>query len=384
MTAVRRSGGRAVGTTALAAVLLTASPPDRLAAQDSQFGIRGLGMPGRFETVRARATGGAFAPFDAMSPLMEAQLGDVPRLTATAMGGTSYRDADLDGRTTSLRTTRFPVLGFAQPVFRRLILSGSYSTYLDKSWRVTIRDSMVLRGTMQPYTDDILSDGGVADLRVAAAARVSAHLAVGVGVHLLSGSARMAALRTFDAVGGDTLYQPLLQREDVRYTGLGVSGSALAVLGSRLRLAAFARADNRLRAWGGGGDQPASEADLPSAVGGAVGWWPSPSARFAAAVAWRSWSRAGPNAFNTVSWSAGAELGGAFSPVRLGVRGGRLPFGPGATAPKELGFAVGTGMAFSQGRALLDVGVEHLRRTGSGGGLTERVWTFLAGLTIRP
>ncbi|MGH7548393.1 MAG: hypothetical protein ACREMM_09475 [Gemmatimonadales bacterium] len=362
-------------------MLLSAYPPTRLTAQDSQFGIRGLGTPGRFETVRARATGGAFAPFDAMSPLMEAQLGDVPRLTATAMGGTSYRDADLDGRTTSLRGTRFPVLGFAQPVFRRLILSGSYSTYLDKSWHVTIRDSTVLRGTMQPYTDDISSDGGVADLRVAAAARVSAHLAVGVGVHLLSGSARMAALRTFDAVGGDTLYQPLLQREDVRYTGLGISGSALAVVGSRLRLAAFARADNRLRAWVGG-DQLASEADLPSAVGGAVGWWPSPSARFAVAVARRSWADAGPNAFNTVSWSAGAELGGAFSPVRLGVRGGRLPFGPGATAPQELGFAVGTGMAFSQGRALLDVGVEHLRRTG--GGLTERVWTFLAGLTIRP
>ncbi|HEU5260887.1 MAG TPA: hypothetical protein VFU41_05610 [Gemmatimonadales bacterium] len=362
-------------------MLLSAYPSSRLTAQDSQFGIQGLGTPGRFETVRARATGGAFAPFDAMSPLMEAQLGDVPGLTATAMGGTSYRDADLDGRTTSLRATRFPVLGFAQPMFRRLIVSGSYSTYLDKSWQVTLRDSIVLRGTMQPYTDDISSDGGVADLRIAAAARVSAHLAVGAGVHLLSGSARMAALRTFDAVGGDTLYQPLLQREDVRYTGLGFSGSALAVLGSSLRLAAFARADKRLRAWLGD-DQLASEADLPSAVGGAVGWWPSPSARFAAAVAWRSWADAGPQAFNTVNWSAGAELGGRFSPVRLGVRGGRLPFGPGPSAPKELGFAAGTGMAFSQGRALLDVGVEHLRRTGSG--LTERVWTFLAGLTIRP
>ena len=48
----RRTGGRAVGTAVLAAMLLTARPPDRLAAQDSQFGIRGLGTPGRWESVR--------------------------------------------------------------------------------------------------------------------------------------------------------------------------------------------------------------------------------------------------------------------------------------------------------------------------------------------
>ena len=85
---VRRSGGRAVGTAVLAAMFLTASPSDRLTAQDSQFGIRGLGTPGRWESVRARSSGGAFAPFDALSPLMEAPLADISTLTATAAGGT--------------------------------------------------------------------------------------------------------------------------------------------------------------------------------------------------------------------------------------------------------------------------------------------------------
>src|SRR5207253_67642 len=42
-----------------AAVLLSAGTPVRLSAQDSQFGVRGLGTPGRFETARARSTGGA-------------------------------------------------------------------------------------------------------------------------------------------------------------------------------------------------------------------------------------------------------------------------------------------------------------------------------------
>src|SRR5205814_5114378 len=85
MTADRRTGGRGVATAVLAAVFLTTSPPDRLTAQDSQFGIRGLGTPGRWESVRSRSTAGAFAPFDPLSPLSEAGLADVPQLTATAM-----------------------------------------------------------------------------------------------------------------------------------------------------------------------------------------------------------------------------------------------------------------------------------------------------------
>ncbi|PYO74762.1 MAG: hypothetical protein DMD67_13085, partial [Gemmatimonadetes bacterium] len=50
------------------------------AAQDSQFGVRGLGTPGRYESVRARSTGGAFTPFDPLSPLTEAPLADLAAL----------------------------------------------------------------------------------------------------------------------------------------------------------------------------------------------------------------------------------------------------------------------------------------------------------------
>ncbi|HXL10598.1 MAG TPA: hypothetical protein VN955_04345, partial [Gemmatimonadales bacterium] len=66
-----------------------------------------------------RSTGGAFGPFDALSPLTEASLGDLQGLAATAMGGTSYRDVDAAGATTSLRATRFPVMVLAGPVFGR-------------------------------------------------------------------------------------------------------------------------------------------------------------------------------------------------------------------------------------------------------------------------
>jgi len=368
-----------VGKMEGAVLLLSILPSFPLSAQDSQFGIRGLGTPGRFETVRARTTGGALGPFDALSPLSEASLADLPQLTATAMGGTSYRTADVagsSGATTSFRSTRFPVMGLAGPVLGRLVLAGGFTTYLDRTWDVRIRDSMSLRGGMQPYTDELTSDGGVTNLRLAAALRVSGRLAIGAAVHVLSGSTRETATRTFD----DTTYHQVRQNDEVRYDGVGVSGSALLDVLPTLRLAAFARSDNRLRARLG--DVVTAQTDLPTTLGGGLRWAPSPSVRLAGAVTRRSWADAGAGAFNTVSWSAGLEVGAGFAPLRVGARGGQLPFGAGTTAPTELAFAFGTGRAFSQGRALLDLGLEHLRRTG--GGLSERVWTFLVGFTVRP
>lgn len=371
-----RTGGRAVATAVLAAVFLTANPPDRLTAQDSQFGIRGLGTPGRWESVRSRSTGGAFGPFDPLSPLSEAGLADVPQLTATAMQTASYRDAAVAGTTSALRATRFPLLNVAGRVHRRLAIAAGFTTYLDRSWDVTQRDSVLLRGTLERYTDEVTSDGSIADLRLAAASRLSRRIAVGAGLHLLSGSTRETAERRFD----DTTFHTVQQFAEVRYSGIGVSGSLLLGVAPGLSLTGWARADNRLRATVA--DTTSAETDLPRMAGGGILLAPSPSVRFAASVAWRGWARAGAGAFDTWSWSAGTEIGSGRMPLRFGVRGGQMPFGPGPTAPTEFAAAAGTGRAFAQGRALLDVGVERLERRG--GGLTERVWTALVGLTVRP
>jgi len=376
MTADRRSGGRAVGTVLLAVAALTASRPDRLIAQDSQFGIRSLGTPGRWESVRSRSTGGAFAPFDPLSPLAEAPLADVPQLVATAMQAASYREAEVAGTTSALRETRYPLLNVTGRVHPRLAIAAGYTTYLDRSWDVTLRDSVPLRGGLERYTDEVTSDGSIADLRVAAASRLTRRIAIGAGLHLLAGSTRETAERRFD----DTTFHTVQQLAEVRYSGVGVSGSLLLGVAPGLSVIGWARADNRLRATVA--DTTSAETDLPRMAGGGILLAPSPSVRFGGSVAWRGWARAGGGAFDTWSWSAGAEIGSGHTPLRFGVRGGQLPFGPGPTAPTEFAAAAGTGRAFAQGRALLDVGVERLERRG--GGLTERVWTALVGLTVRP
>jgi hypothetical protein len=346
-------------------------------AQDSQFGIRGLGTPGRWESVRARGTGGAFAPFDAFSPLLEASVADVQRVSASVTGGTSWRTADVGSESSSLRASRFPALVIAGPVTRRLVLAGGFSTYLDRSFGVVTRDTITLRGNPEPVTDEITSDGAITDLRLAVAARVHRRLALGFAVHGLTGSTRVTAVRRFN---DSTTYLTSTANDDIAYHGLGGSASALFDLNADLRVAAWARSDTHLRADVRG--RTVADDDLPFSFGGGVRWRPGTQAVVAAAVAWRYWAGAGLNAHDTFNWSLGTELGSSPSPVRFGVRGGQMAFGPGAKAPTEFGISAGLGKQFSGGRGRLDFGLERLERKGAG--LTEHVWTFLLGLTVRP
>jgi hypothetical protein len=351
-------------------------------AQDSQFGIRGLGVPGRWESVRARAMGGASAPFDPFSPLMEASVADIRRVTAGITGGTSWRRTEIAGDDASLRATRFPAFVLAGPLAGRVVIAAGFSTYLDKTFGVATRDTIDLRGQPEGVSDEISSDGAVSDLRLALAARLHRRLALGVAIHGLTGSTRVVARRQFD---DSTNYRTSAAREDVAYGGFGASASALLDVGSSLRLAGWVRSDTKLIADVRG--RTAMTQDLPFAAGGGVRWRAGTEAMLTGAVAWRYWAGAGPNSYDTFNWSLGAEVGSARLPLRVGVRGGQLPFGPaasggGGTAPTEVAIAGGIGRQFSQDRGRLDLTLERLER--KGGGLTEHVWSVLLGLTVRP
>ena len=131
------------------------------------------------------------------------------------------------------------------------------------------------------------------------------------------------------------------------------------------------------------GGRTVAENDLPLMYGAGVQWHAGTQANVAGTVTWRNWAGVAtiPNAHDTFNWSVGAEIGRPGSPFRFGLRGGQLPFGIGKT-PTEVGYSAGLGRQFSGGRGRLDIGIERLQRIGTG--LTERVWTFLLGLTVRP
>ena len=374
---VRRSDGRTAVVIVAVTLLAAVWPTGRVAAQDSQFGIRGLGTPGKWESVRARSTGGAFAPFDAFSPLTDAVLADVRRMSASVTSGASWRSIDAGGLQSSLRGTRFPAMVITGPVTRRIVVGGGFTTYLDRSFGVVIQDTIDLRGVQQPVTDQITSDGAVSDLRIAVAARLHNRLALGLGLHRLTGSTRVVATRSF----ADSSYRSTTARDEVAYGGVGGSASLLFDVTSDLRVAGWFRSDSRLRADVGG--TTVAENDLPRMYGAGVQWRAGAQASVAGTVSWRNWGavQSVANAHDTFNWSFGAEIGSPGSPLRLGARGGQLPFGVGK-APTEVGYSAGLGRQFSGGRGRLDVGLERLQRTGLG--LSERVWTVLVGLTVRP
>ena len=358
----------------LAGAVLGAARPAR--AQDSDFGIRSLGTPGRWESVRARTTGGAFAAFDPSSGLTEAALVQAGTLTATATAGSSYRRTETATSSANLRTARFPLFSVGGPLARRVFFGIGFATYLDRSFDVTTRDSSVVRGATTRYSDEFASDGGVSDLRAAGGVRLGSRLALGLVVHMLTGSTRITATRRFDDT---TAYATVLDSEVVRQTGFGVSGSALVALTPALAVIGFARKDATLHAHVG--NLETSQTTLPTTLGAAVQLTLSPVFRVGGSVLWRSWSNAGPNAFNTLGVSGGVEIGGARGTFRFGARAGTLPFGPGSSAPHEWGVAGGVGRTFAGGRAVVDLGLEHLIR--DGGGLHERVVTALVGVTVK-
>lgn len=378
---MRTMGGRADGrmgrVTLMAVISLTIGLAAHLPAQDSQFGIRGLGTPGKQESVRSRSTGGAFALFDPFSPVSEVAIGDVRRVSASVTTGTSWRTIDpLGGTESSLRGTRFPALVIAGPLTRRISIGGSFATYLDRTFGVINKDTLDLRGVPQPITDEITSDGAVTDIRLAVAARVGRRLGLGFGIHRITGSSRVIATRTF----ADTLnYHTSSSRDEVAYGANGASFSALLDVRQNVRVAGWLRSDSKLRADVGG--RTVAENDLPVAYGAGVLWRAGSEAGIGGSVAWHKWGVSGTNAHDTFNWSLGAELGPASSIFRAGVRGGQLAFGIGQT-PTERGYSAGLGRQFAGGRGRLDIGIERVDRKGTG--LNERVWTFLLGLTVRP
>ena len=350
----------------------------RAQAQDSEFGIRGLGSPGHWESAGSRMTAGAFAAFDELSALADASLAFQTKLTATANSATSRRTVDVGAGGATITATRFPLFQVSGPVYRRVVVGGGYSAYLDQTYRVLNRDTLVIRGDSQVVTDELRGDGGVSDLRLAVATAVGSHLYVGAGIHGLTGSTRVRASRLF---ADTSQYRSYLQQGEIRYEGLGGSVSAIVDFADRVMLAVYGRSDGQLQE--NLDPNISAKRDLPYTLGAAARLRLAAAVSLAGSVTYRNWSvSADSNAYNTLDWSVGAEVGGSKLPLRFGVRGGQLPFGPGGQAPKEIGGAAGTGFGFAKGHGRFDIGVEYLQRTG--GAFRETVWTTFAGLTVRP
>ncbi len=380
----------------LLAVFLLAIPGTVL-AQSSQFGVNGLGLTSRQMSPRALATGGSFGLFDPTSAVNPAAVREYARFNASFTILQNYRSSSGPQQSATGRDTRFPLVAVGGPIpGTSLALGATFANYTDRDFLLPAADTVDLRGSPVPVFDTLTSTGGLSDLGLLAAIRQSGW-SLGTGLHVITGSARISLSRAF----GDTLYQPVNQKAEISYAGLGVSAGLLRAIGHHAALAAFVRLDGHANV-----DRDSSRVgavELPWSFGGSLRWRPAARLDLAATVSSRRWGAAdsdlralgGTGARNTVDISAGAEwLRSARDPDRLPLRVGAhyrtLPFPATSGAqPREMGLALGTAMVVArQGSAgsptgLVSLSLDYVRRTAVGG-YHESAVLLAAGVTLRP
>jgi hypothetical protein len=362
------------------------------AAQSSQFGVRGLGFPGRGVAVRALGSGGAFGLFDPESSQNPAALGGVVALTSSFTVTQGFRQVENPAGEASVRDTRFPQLMVAGPIRRFSAALGlSFSSYASRDFTLASSQTIDLRGEPTSVSDTFSSRGGLNDFRVGGAYRVGERWGVGVGFHIITGSHRLTSVRVFNDPG----YLSSRQRSELSFAGVGISAGLMRQFGPNFGLAAVVRTDGHLNM-----DRDSlriDTVDLPYTFGLGLRFRPRPGLDLAAQTMLRTWSGAnsdllrlgGSGAHNTVEVSVGGEYTSDLErpfqrPLRFGARYASLPFplALGAEQGREFGVSVGSGIRFAQQRAGVDLALEHVWRTE--GPYRERGFIVSVGISVRP
>jgi hypothetical protein len=372
-------------------VLLLLLAPGVLWAQASQFGVRGLGFPGRALAVRSQGSAGGFGLFDPESSQNPAALGSLGTLTSVFTISQNFRTVENPAGTASLRGTRFPQLMVGGPVQSMPAAVGfSYSNYTTRDFTLATASTIDLRGVPVSVTDTFSSRGGLSDFRIAGAYRFSDRLTLGGAFHIISGSNRLTSTRIFD----DPAYLSSRQHSELSYAGAGISLGLTRQFGPRFAMAGVVRADGHVNVERD--STRVATVDLPYTFGLGIRWTPAAVLNVAAQTLVHTWSGAnndllalgGNGAQNTIEVAAGAEY---FTdrrqltrqPIRFGARYATMPFPlvPGEQG-HEFGVSLGSGLRFAQQRAGIDLSLEYVWR--SEGVYSERAFLVSFGISVRP
>jgi len=305
------------------------------------------------------------------------------------VGAQSDHSYDAGSGQTSLRSMRFPTFGFATTIGSRLVVGVSVSDFLNRNWDVQQTDTVMPRDSALAVNDRVRSTGGISDIRFAAAYRVTSRIAVGVGIHALSGLAQTGVQRLFP---NDSAYHTFAQVTETDYRGFGVSVGAFVTPVQRVVIGASARFNGRLLADNPGGN---ASVRLPTELAGGIYVAPWDGVMVAATAIHDNWSVASADlvaagqapARDVWNVGIGAEVAmlklfGETTPLRAGYRWRQLPFPVGTAQLSEHAISGGISFSLAGGRATTDFALEGGSRVA--GALTERFTTLLVGLSIFP
>ncbi|HEX5004249.1 MAG TPA: hypothetical protein VFV65_02985 [Gemmatimonadales bacterium] len=378
--------------TRLLLLALLTSASGRAAAQASIFDIRGLGIPQAPLSARAVGMGGSVGLLDGLSATNPAAITSVIGLTAGFNFFQNWRSSTTPGGTGSASDAGLPLVTVVNRVRETpWYFSGGFGSYTNRDFGVVTVGTTSVNGIPVQFKDSLQSLGGTSDLRLAVGYRRNKTLALGVGLHFITGSNRFFLSRTFS----DSVLSPVRQRSELAYNGIGVSVGAVYHPIEPLLLAGVVRRDGTLNV-----DRDSLSAytfPLPWTFGGSAQYQLNRLTSLNAEFSYVTWSLAsqdivdagGIGAEDTFRGSIGGEM--ATSPVhpgtlplRAGLRYAQLPF-PLADGeqPSEFAVAAGTGARFAKGHAAIDVALERVWRSSSGG-FSEKAWILTFGLTLKP
>lgn len=378
---------------AVIAVILLAGAAPPTAAQ-GVIGAAGLGYPHGGLSSRVLGSGGAAAELDPASALNPAALSQVATFEVHSQMNVERRTSVVASPSTTSVIPTFPHTGFTLAISSRWVFGLSTSSLLDRSWGNTTEAVISLDGIDVVARDRATSEGGLNDVRLAVAYRLTPRLAVGAGGHFISGENRIELVRTFvDAPE----YGVARQRALIDYSGSAYSAGLVYAPTDALVFGASAQIGGSLDASEFG--EVVGSGSTPARAGGSV-QYSLPGSVFSARVGWSRWSdldgfsdRAGVtpstlDARDGMQYGIGADLDGpsmlgAPTVLRVGFARRDLPFRVAGHDVAENRISGGMGIPLAQGRALLDIAVVRAARTGVAGA-SETGWITSVGLVLRP
>jgi hypothetical protein len=383
-----------------ALLALVAAP--RLTAQGTA-GSQGFGYPTGQLGSRASATVGAFTEFDETTPLNPSALLGWSNAGVHFQYEPEFRTTEAGGSTIRTAVNRVPVVLAALPIGPRATIALSLSSLLDRTWATDVVDRRLV-GAESLYVNEISSsEGGMNDVRVAGAFRLTRWLDVGLGAHAIVGLDRFnqtVLLSRTDprtTTTSTTEFSPYGQSADIRFSGSAFSAGATMRPVRGLSLALSARRGQTVTLTRR--DSTIATARVPDRLGAGVQWELVPRTIVAADADWVGWSslaalstRSKPQ--DALGLSIGVETPGPrFAGRALTLRGGfrhrelayNAPVGTSGGATifdqvRENSVGVGVSAPFAYDRALLQIyGQRALRSVAA-----EKSFTMGIGISIRP
>ncbi len=367
------------------------------ASAQSLVGSQGLGVPVESIDSRARALGAA-GPGLFGATLNQSDPGGMadvalPMITATMQP--TWGDYTRGATSGDLNGTRFPMVGVAYPFPGIGVFSASYGAFLDQRWAAERAGTFTIGGLPVAGTDRFESDGGVAQLHLGYARRVTERVGVGLTVGRYTGRVDRSFTRTFDTASVSSGVAPFEDVDNWTYGGSHLTVGAVFDPIPQIRVGGSFGWSGSLEAEPGPDTEGGTLSfDLPSVL--RVGASGALTSRLMATVGvqYADWS--GVDAVLDTTSAAGQTLGlgaglewggprflGRTLPVRLGYRRLELPFGHQGSDPVESSISAGLGFNLSQvdefPLAALDFTLERGSR--SDAPLEERFWR--ATLTLK-